>query len=231
MVYCQALPRNRYVPVLSPDSIQMCRTDLSVWQFATTDHVSLPRLYLQRKQSARTLDVQSISVNGILEVSVKREEHTPTCMCSTAYTWLYLPFPARFDPYDTRPDAYACEVKVKDERLDEATIEQSYTDEEEATANEQKETDGNSAGGPVASAESSVQPQVSSQEVDAPVPVAPPVSRRPARRSQGRSVGGACVAHRTRARSGRPFAHRVAGVRATRSRVRAGEAYLVAGIE
>ena len=99
-----------------------------------------------------------------------------------------------------------------------------------SASSEQHETDEESAVQSVAPRGTSRgQSQVVSQAVDAPVPVAQPVSRRMRRARRGDAADD-FIANRTRARSGRLFFHRAGGVRATRSRVRAGEACLVAGI-
>ena len=102
-------------------------------------------------------------------------------------------------------------------------------DDNSSSSNERQETDEESAVQSVAPRGSRGQSQAVLQRVDAPVSVEPPASRR-RRRARRRDLGEDCVAHRTRARSGRPLAHRTDGVRATRSRVRAGEAYLVVGL-
>ena len=73
------------------------------------------------------------------------------------------------------------------------------------------------------------QSQAVLRRVDAPVSVGPPDNRR-RRQARRRDLGEDCVANRTSARSGRPLAHRTDGVRATCSKVRAGEAYLVVGL-
>ena len=102
-------------------------------------------------------------------------------------------------------------------------------DDNRSSSNERQETDEESAVQSVAPRGSRGQSQAVLQRVDAPVSVEPPASRR-RRRARRRELGDDCVAPRTRDRSGRPLAHRTDGVRATRSRVRAGEAYLVVGL-
>ena len=92
-----------------------------------------------------------------------------------------------------------------------------------------QQTDETSAAESVAPVANRGQSQVVSQEVGAPAPVGAAIGAR-RRRARRRDVGDGCIAHRTRARAGRHLAHRTEGVRATRSKVRAGEAYLVAGI-
>ena len=94
---------------------------------------------------------------------------------------------------------------------------------------QQQQTDEASGVESVAPVASGGQSQAVLQGVGAPVPIGAAVGRR-SRRARRRELGDDCVAHRTRARAGRHLAHRTEGVRATRARVRAGEAYLVAGI-